>query len=266
MTCMSTDGGVQERQEVIDLVYARINAALNPEPPAAWRVAQKSLSDSRIWQDYAATCMHHMHVHGTYPTSGDAGLWLGRLRSAMNTLPIAQVTWLDARLSGWDQPPRSHTPTHRHSIWEKHAAACMQHMRAHGAYPTTGIAARWLQRLRRKHKQKTLQATEIQWLDSKLPGWNKPLHEAGISEPRVAARWHKHIATCKEYKRMHERYPGRAVSAAGQWLFSIRVMQKNSMLRKEQAEWLDSELPGWSDQIRRGPKKRTTRLKHSIPM
>lgn len=55
--------------------------------------------------------------------------------------------------------------------WQDNAAACLEHLHAHGRYPSTGTAGRWIVRLR--HKQNSLPIEVVVWLDSTLPGWDR---------------------------------------------------------------------------------------------
>lgn len=154
------------------MVYARINRALEPDPPAVWRQSQVTPSHSQTWFDHATTCMQYMNTHGKYPTSGPAGRWMLRQRWRQHMLPISTVLWLDSVLPEWHKYSKRGVHSRRW-LWERYAGAMIEHKQAYGRYPNTGSAGRWIAKQRWRLHQKQLHAVDKQWLDCHLPGWRQ---------------------------------------------------------------------------------------------
>ena len=118
-----------------------------------------------------------MHTHGEYPTTGAAGRWIVRQRLHQRSLPISDVMWLDSILPGWDAPSKRGVRS-RTRLWQRYAAALVEHKQAHGLYPTTGSAGRWIAKLRWRHNRQQLPPADQRWLDRVVPGWQQGSEKA----------------------------------------------------------------------------------------
>lgn len=140
------------------------------------------------WRDHRLTAWEHTATrllafraeHGRLPARSDdanaaeleLGVWLNNQRSAARRRGLIpeREQWLDARIPEWRDP--------RLASWLRRAAEVAAYLSERGRLPSERSTVErsrrlgtWLQTQRRAHRDGTLDATRIAWLDANAPGW-----------------------------------------------------------------------------------------------
>ena len=184
-------------------------------------------------------------------------VWRQALKgNGRNKIPDKVKEYLDIELPGWSDG--------REDITNQKLYGVVQWCNAHvGKFPSTisddkneKILGKFLDGRRRALKLKKLPDSEKEYLDTELPGWSDTSLE------------YKHLKKAQELVQLvrdKSKYPNTNSKDQKERNFAQQLTRwrrdlKNGKLLKEVREYLDSELPDWSDTIEDKSMKRNREL------